>query len=283
MKSFKLFFSALLVLSAGLTLPLSASAQAEPLRLGALPNISARVLLTYYQPMREYLSKELGREVSIVTSANFKTFAQSTSRGEYDMIVTAPNLGMVAKVDQGWQPLASYEPKIPALLVALKKNPNDAVDQLRNKSLALANPQSLVALVGLDWLSQQGMILDKDYKVVLAANDESLGTLLNGGEAPLAMMSMGEYRAKTDAMRGTLRIVKVMKELPGFLVMGNPKMPEAERKRLQTLMLAFPSTDLGKRYLQLSGFKNIGPVDEDGLKYLASFVNQTRAGLDLKN
>lgn len=283
MKSFKLFFSALLVLSAGLTLPLSASAQAEPLRLGALPNISARVLLTYYQPMREYLSKELGREVSIVTSPNFKAFALSTSRGEYDMIVTAPNLGMVAKVDQGWQALASYEPKIPALLVALKKNPNDAVDQLRNKSLALANPQSLVALVGLDWLSQQGLILDKDYKVILAANDESLGTLLNGGEAPLAMMSMGEYRAKTDAMRGTLRIVKVMKELPGFLVMSNPKMPEAERKRLQTLMLAFPSTDLGKRYLQLSGFKNIAPVDEDGLKYLGSFVAQTRTGLGLKN
>ena len=268
----------------GLTWPAASWAQtaSKPLRLGVLPNISARILLTHYQPMREYLSEQLKREVVIETSTNFKTFAQSTSRGEYDLIVTAPNLGLVAKVDQGWKPLASYEPKIPALLVALKQNPNDDVKQLRGKKLALSNPQSLVALVGLKWLSEQGLTQDKDYQVTLAANDESLGVLLNGGEAPMAMMSMGEYKAKSEAMRATLRVVKVMKELPGFMVMSNPKMPAQESAQLQAAMRAFPQTTLGKRYFELSGFKNIGPVDEDGMAFLSSFVDQTRAGLDLK-
>lgn len=268
----------------GLAWPAASWAQtaSKPLRFGVLPNISARILLTHYQPMREYLSEQLKREVVIETSTNFKTFAQSTSRGEYDLIVTAPNLGLMAKVDQGWKPLASYEPKIPALLVALKQNPNDDVKQLQGKKLALSNPQSLVALVGLKWLSEQGLTQDKDYKVTLAANDESLGVLLNGGEAPMAMMSMGEYKAKSEAMRATLRIVKVMKELPGFMVMSNPKMPAQESAQLQAAMRAFPQTTLGKRYFELTGFKNIGPVDEDGMAFLSSFVDQTRAGLDLK-
>ena len=66
----------------GLAWPAASWAQtaSKPLRLGVLPNISARILLTHYQPMREYLSEQLKREVVIETSTNFKTFAQSTNR-----------------------------------------------------------------------------------------------------------------------------------------------------------------------------------------------------------
>ncbi len=272
-----------LMLAAMLTVPATGLAQSPPLRLGVLPNISARVLLTYYQPMQEYLARELGREVVIDTATNFKTFALATSQGKYDIIVTAPNLGLVAMADDNWLPLASYEPKIPALLVALATNSDDSVQQLRGKELALANPQSLVALFGLRWLGDQGLSADKNFKVSLAANDESLSVLLRSGNTPMALMSMGEFRAKTEELRKTLRIVKVIAELPGFLVMANPKLPETDRRRLQSLIRAFPGTDLGKRFLSLSGLQNIGPVDEAGIKLLGSFVDVTRAGLKSGN
>jgi phosphonate transport system substrate-binding protein len=269
------------VLALGLTVLAPAWAQqgTAPFRIGVLPNVSARLILTSYQPMREYFERELKRGVEIATAQDFRAFAENTRRGDYQLIVTAANLGRVAQADSNWQPLAIYDPKIPAILVARADNPNASVAQLRGKSLALANPQSLVALAGLQWLGSQGLQNGTDFKTVTAANDDSLGAVLGTGEAPLAIMSMGEFRAKTEAMRSTLRIVTEIAKLPGFLVMANPALPAAEQQRLKTLILAFPQTEEGKKFFALSGFANIRDVGEPELKPLDAFNEPTRKGL----
>ena len=269
------------VLALGLTVLAPAWAQqgTASFRIGVLPNVSARLILTSYQPMREYFERELKRGVEIATAQDFRAFAENTRRGDYQLIVTAANLGRVAQADSNWQPLAIYDPKIPAILVARADNPNASLAQLRGKSLALANPQSLVALAGLQWLGSQGLQNGTDFKTVTAANDDSLGAVLGTGEAPLAIMSMGEFRAKTEAMRSTLRIVTEIAKLPGFLVMANPALPAAEQQRLKTLILAFPQTEEGKKFFALSGFANIRDVGEPELKPLDAFNDATRKGL----
>lgn len=269
----------LLVLGLTALAPAWAQQGAAPFRIGVLPNVSARLILTSYQPMREYFERELKRGVEIATAQDFRAFAENTRRGDYQLIVTAANLGRVAQADSNWQPLAIYDPKIPAILVARADNPNASVAQLRGKSLALANPQSLVALAGLQWLGSQGLQNGTDFKTVTAANDDSLGAVLGTGEAPLAIMSMGEFRAKTEAMRSTLRIVTEIAKLPGFLVMANPALPAAEQLRLKTLILAFPQTEEGKKFFALSGFANIRDVGEPELKPLDAFNEPTRKGL----
>jgi len=266
--------------------PLLASAQTTsssvvPLTIGVLPNVSARILLATYQPMREYFETALSRPVTIGTAPDFPTFSRRTLAGEYDLVVIAPNLGRVAQIDAGWQPLAIYEPGIPAVMVALKSNPNDDPAQLRGKSLAMANPQSLVALVGQDWLRDQGLRSGLDFRPVLAANDDSLGVLLRGGDAPWAVMSMGEFNAKSPAMRETLRIVSVVARLPGFLVMGNPRLSPALRDQLQSLILAFPPTEPGRRFLGQSGFTGIRPVATADLQFLDPYLDVTRRSLGL--
>jgi phosphonate transport system substrate-binding protein len=249
------------------------------LLIGVLPNVSARLILGQYQPMRDFFSRELKRGVEIVTAPDFRTFSETTQRGEYHLIVTAPNLGRVAQIDSKWEPLAMYEPRIPALLVAMDSNADSSPAQLRGKSLAMANPQSLVALAGLEWLNSQGLKNGRDFKTVLTANDDSLGAVLRSGEAPLAIMSMGEFRAKPEAVRKSLRIVTEIAKLPGFLVMANPALTAGDRQRLKSLVLAFPKTEDGARFFGLSGFANIREVGESDLKSLDAYLEQTRAGL----
>ena len=250
-----------------------------PWALGVLPNISARQLMLHYQPMREDLSQSLGRPVEVVTAVHFKAFAQATAQGQYQLIVTAPNLGRVAQIDHGWVPLGVYEPGIPALLVTSAQQQGDALAQLRGKALALANPQSLVALVGLKWLADRGLRVNTDFRTVQTANDDSLGTLLLSGEAPLAMMSMGEFRAKPEAMQNSLRVVTEMARLPGFFVMASPDMPLAERERVRDWLLAFPSSSAGQRFFRLTGFSGIRPVQAQDLQFLDDYLEPTRRGL----
>ena len=263
----------------GVAMAQTAGSPEAPFSLGVLPNVNARLILTNYQTMREYFQRELKRPAQIATAPDFRQFHQATQRGDYDMIVTAPNLGRLAQVDSKWEPLAMYEPKIPALLVALASNTMANPKQLQGKAVAMANPQSLVALVGVKWLEDQGLKLGKDFKAVITANDDSLGTVLNTGEAPLAIMSMGEFNAKPDALRKTLRIVTEITKLPGFLVMANPNLPKADKQRLKQLVLAFPQTEEGKKFFTLAGFNNIRDVSEAELKQLDDVVNETRKGL----
>jgi phosphonate transport system substrate-binding protein len=266
----------------GLVAPVAQAQKVEPtFTIGVLPNISARLILASYQPMRDYFERELRRSVDIATAADFRQFTERTLRGDYQLIVTAPNLGRVVQLEASWDPLAMYEPRIPALLVALADNPDSSPVQLRGKALALANPQSLVALAGMQWLRGQGLQEGSDYRITLAANDDSLGAVLRSGEAPLAIMSGGEFRAKPESVRKLLRVVSEITQLPGFLVMANPRLPESEKQRLKALILTFPQTEEGRRFFGLSGFSNIRPVLESELKGLDPYVEQTRKGLGL--
>lgn len=246
--------------------------------LGVLPNISARVLLTHYQPMREYLQQSLGRPVDVVTATDFRAFAQATRAGKYDMVVTAPNLGRMAQLDSRWLPVAQYEPGIPALLVASAQR-DTPIAELRGKALALGNPQSLVALVGLRWLGGQGLSQGRDFKVVQTPNDDSLGAVILSGEAPFAIMSMGEFKAKPEALRQSLRIVSQFAVLPGFWVMLHPDTSPADQQKMGAALKALPASDAGKRFFGLSGFTNIRPVVESELAELDAYVETTRRAL----
>ncbi|MSQ71891.1 MAG: phosphate starvation-inducible protein PhoH [Betaproteobacteria bacterium] len=269
------FFAAILTIAT----PATAQTANETYTIGVLPNVSARVILRNYQPMQAYFARELKRKVEIATATDFRAFSAATLRGDYQMVVTAPNLGRVAQLDGKWEPLAIYEPPIPALLVAAADNPNISVGQLKGKSLALANPQSLLALRGLQWLREQGMQDGRDFKVVLAGNDDSLGTMIRSGESPLAMMSMGEFRQIGEATRSTLKIVTEFAKMPGFLAMANPRLGNAERQQLKSLILGFPKSEDGKSFTALAGVANIREVTAAELGALDAFVAQTRAGL----
>lgn len=270
-----------LALIAVLVAATGASAQSAepPLILGVLPNVSARVILANYQPVRSYLERELKRSVEIATAPDFRQFNEATLRGDYHMIVTAANLGRVAQVDGKWEPIAIYEPSIPALLVTGADNPSASAEQLRGKTLAVANPQSLVVLRGLQWLREQGLQEGRDFKISRAGNDDSLGALIRSGEAPMAMMSMGEFRQIGEDVRKSLKIATEMAKVPGFLVMVNPRLDAAEKQQLQAQMLRLPQDGEGKKFFSLTGFSNIREVTRTELESLDSFVVQTRAGL----
>ena len=90
----------------------SAQPAGAPFTIGVMPNLSARVILTNYQPMRAYFERELKRPVEIFTAGDLRSFSQQTQRGDFALAVTAANLGRLAQLDAKWEPLAIYEPQI---------------------------------------------------------------------------------------------------------------------------------------------------------------------------
>jgi phosphonate transport system substrate-binding protein len=246
--------------------------------IGVVPNISARMISTQYQPMAEYFEKGLGRKVAVTTGTNFPNFYQRALGNEFQIMVTAPNLATVSQADGNWEAVAVFEPGIPGLLVGMAGRQNN-LEVLRGKKLAVANPQSLVALAGINWLSSQGFVNNRDYEILRIANDDSLGVSLKTGEAAFALMSQGEFNAKDVELKKILTPVNTFVKLPGFFIMINAKATSSEQQKMKSLILDFPKSEQAKQFFSSTGFTGLQPPTDDQLKFLDSFTESTRQGL----
>ena len=254
-------------------------AWAQAFQVGVLPNLSPRVLLTNYRPLRDHLSAALGMPVEIATAPDFRTFQARTVAGEYDLVVTAANLGRIAQQDAGLTLIAGFEPAIPALLVTLKAAPAASIEALRGKALAVSNPQSMLVLVGKNWLRQRGLSAGTDYEVVWTRNEDSLAQVLTSGSAPLAMMSAGELRAIRPEIGERLSVMEEFARLPNFLLLQGRAMPADRAAVLKAALMAFPATDLGREFTTLTGVRAISPVPEKDLETIDSVTAETREQL----
>lgn len=246
--------------------------------IGVVPNMSARMISTQYQPMADYFENGLGRKVAVTTGTNFPNFYQRALGNEFEIMVTAPNLARVSQADGNWEAVAVFEPGIPGLLVGMAGRQNN-LEFLRGKKLAIANPQSLVALAGINWLSSQGFVNDRDYQILRIANDDSLGISLRTGDAAFALMSQGEFNAKDTELKKILTPINTFVKLPGFFIMVNANVTASEKQKMKSLIFDFPKSEQAKQFFSATGFTGLQPPTDDQLKFLASFMEATRQGL----
>ena len=270
-----------LLAAAGLPLRLRAQGQPQtpPLVLGVVPNVSPRVLAVQYQPMRSYLEGRLMRPVQVVTAPDFSSFHQRAADGQYDLVVIAPNLGTVLLADDKARPLGIFEPGVPALAVALREHAADALELLRGRQLATANPASMVALRGLVWLREQGLEAPRDFITVRAPNEDSLIGLLRSGDVAMALMSRGELNQIGDARRDSLAVVQQFALLPGFMVLAGSRLAAGDGGPLRQAMLDFfasPASDSFRASTGVQGLRDISRADR---AVLTPLVDATRRAL----
>lgn len=251
---------------------------AAAFQVGVVPNVSARIILTNYRPMREYLADKLGRTVEIVTATDLREFQRRTLEGAYDLVFTPANLALVAEEDGKLDVLGGFEPPIPALFVTRKDAPVASLEALRGKALALANPQSLVAMSAKATLAGAGLRADADYRPTWARNEDSLAQLLSGGDAPMAAMSMGEFRILRDEIRQSLEF-REFARVPNFIALaGKPMAPEG-LAQLRAVLGAFGETELGREFQSLTGVQRIRSVPDADRAAVAPVLAETRAAL----
>ncbi len=270
--------ASLVLLSGGLAaMPAMALAQRPPLELGLLPHISVRTLVAHYRPMREHLEHALGRPVHLSTAPHWGAFHQRALQYEYDLMVTAIHIARLAQLDRDYRPLVQFMPDIECLLVCAAARPLASVAGLRGHTLVLANPQSLVAVRGRQWLADNGLRQDVDFTLMRVPTDDSAGTVLVRGDAIGALVSSGEFRAIPEAVRMQLQVVTRFAQVPGFVVMASPRLAADDLAAARAALLALDARSAeGRAFLQLTGLQSIRAVPEGLMASMDPLVAATR-------
>ena len=264
---------------APLPLPIAAP-RSGVLVIGVLPNIAAATLTTQYQHLSRYLERSDGQKVRIVISTNFKEFFESTMKGDFDLAVTAPHFARVAQLDRAMIALVSYQPRINALLIAPIDSKVAGSRDLRERTVAFANPQSLVAMYGQQWLSKQGLEPKTDYEIKGARTDLGVGRMVLSGDAVAAILSNGEFRALPPEESARMKIVEVIARIPNFVVLAHPRMDRVRLGQIKTQLKNFlADPEDGVPFAQATGLTAMTDVDEAQLRELDSFVEPTRRSM----
>ena len=260
--------------------PVARAAGDVALVIGVLPNVAAATLAAQYQSMQRYIERVTGRKVRVVVPASFKAFFDSTMAGEFDLAVAAPHLARVAQLDRSLIPLVAYEPVINALFVAPSNSSITGPRDVRERAVVFANPQSLVAMYGQQWLRQQNMEPGRDYEVKAARTDLGVGRMLLSSEATAAIMSNGEFRLLPSDESARLKIVEVFARIPNFIVLAHPRLPSDQQASLKAQLKSFLTDKAdGVPFAQATGFTAIVDVDDKVLRELDSFVVATRRAM----
>ena len=255
--------------------------ETAPLEIGVLPNISARVLLTQYQPLRGYLEREMHRQVQVSTAPDWTTFHRRTAALEYDIVVTAAHVARLEQVEHGYVPLLAISPNIKGLIVSAKTRPLANIAALQGQTLVLSNPQSLVTFRGIQWLAENGLRAGTDFKTINTPTDDSVGNVVARGDAVAAMLSGGEYRTIPEAIQSQLQLLTAFAEVPGFIVLANPRMAAADRQAIKETLQRFASgTDEGKTFFQLTGFVALREPEPGLMEGMDAYLAQTRRALN---
>jgi phosphonate transport system substrate-binding protein len=257
--------------------PVAAQPLADTLVVGILPFINSTTLMAQYEGLKTYLERQGPQKVRIVLPANFKAFYDGLMSGAFDLAVAAPHFARVAQQDGRMVALAMYEPRINAQFVAPADSTLTLPRDVRGKVVAFANPTSLVAMYGQQWLRQQNLEMGKDYEVRGARTDMGVGRMLLSGDAVAAVMSNGEFRALPTDESSRLKIVDVVARIPNFVIVGHPRLGNERLAKLKAQLLVLPADkEDGAAFSKATGVSSIVDADEAQLRELDAYVAQTR-------
>ncbi len=256
-----------------------ARAELPPLSFGVFPNLSARQVVEIYRPLAEALEKSLNREVVVYSARDFRTFAQRTAKGEYDILLTAPHLAWLARQDAGYRPLLKYAVPTHGLLVVHKDSPLLTPEALRGKTMARADALAVTVLAVQAELAARGLRAGVDYQVRDAGTHNNAVMQVINQRVDAAALGMHPYRLLAPDLRAQLRVLLETPPVSSLMTLTHPRLRDSEAQAIRRALLAFAASTTGKTFMERGGYGGYAPVDGQELRAFRPYALEVQERL----
>lgn len=231
--------------SLGLVRPAAASTSPPPLRVALVPYLSARAMLTQFEPLREHLEATLVRPVEFYTASSFAALLDSVRTGQQPFTLMPMHLARIAVADWG-HVLALRATRVSRVeMVAPRSLKLADPESLRGRKVAVIDPLSITTLMMRRWL--QGQRMEGAVQLVGVPTVSAAAVALGRGEVDAMVAAQGQSLDVPWLTPDVLVVVAVLGEVlsPGFVALRD--VPAAERAAFSQAMLAYvaPAGRLG--------------------------------------
>jgi phosphonate transport system substrate-binding protein len=215
----------------------------KTIRLALLPDENASTIIQNAKPLELHLEKILGREVNVVVTTDYSSMIEAMRFGRIDVAYFGPFSYVLARSRApGIEPFAvgldaRGSPTYTSVFIVLADSPLKSLSQARGLNVGYGDPASTSShLAPRALMQEQGLVGDKDYKVIHLGTHDAVARAVETGKVPLGALSrpIFESLVKSGKLDGArLRILAESRPIPNYpmvLQSGlNPKLKEQIR------------------------------------------------------
>ena len=248
------------------------------LEIGIHPYLSARTVLTTYQPLQQYLQTQLQRPVLFITAPNFRTFVERTQRGEYRFVLTAPHFARLAQREAGYLPMLRTKRDLHGVLVVNQDSPLQHVSELRGKTVATPDSIAIITMLGVQLLRANDLKPGQDVVLrAMPSHDAAVLALQKGNGVAAAMVSATALQQMPQELRDSIRTLATSNAVPPIMYLAHPKTPRREVADMTALLLEFTeNTPEGRKFISEIGHLGLRPPTTTEMKRLDPYVSDLK-------
>jgi len=243
-----------------------------PLVMGIFPRRQATQTTELYAPLAAYLSRELGREVRLVTAKDFDAFWDGVEQRRFD-IVHYNQFHYVRSADK-YRVIAHNEEfgtgTVAGALYVRKDSGINEIAQLRGRKIVFGGgTDAMMSYILPSYLLLQAGLQHADYETVFAKNPpNSLISMFHGqADASGAGDILIDLPVVRNAMdTSTVKYLGMTERVLHLPWAVRKDMPKALSARIQALLVGLKTSEDGRAILaraEMTGFGAARDVDYD--------------------
>jgi phosphonate transport system substrate-binding protein len=256
------------------------NASAE-IKFGTLPRQSEAEMHAMFDPLAEYLTKEMGEKVSLVIPKTFQAFKEEVKAGRLDVGFSNPLIYVEVKKQVNIEPLAlSSEVKsgtrMRGILVARKDSGIAKPQDLKGKKISFMDKDSAGGYIyQMLLLSKAGLDVKNDFTILpFAKKHVNVCAAVINKTADAGGIREDELdKVKDQVDISQLKIVGYTDYFPNWPFFATPKLNRDAAEKIRAALLKLkpndPQNEKILKSARLTGFIPVSDKDYDELRKAA--------------
>jgi phosphonate transport system substrate-binding protein len=256
--------------------------RADPplLKVALLPDENAGTVIANNRKLKEYLEKELGKEIELVVTTDYSSMIEAMRHGRLDLAYFGPLSYVLARQKSAIEPFAALRSKgsttYQALLIGNVAQGVTSVDDIKDKDVAFGDTASTSShLIPKAMLAEKGLKAGTDYREHFVGAHDAVALTVQNGKAQAGGLSKPIFEALVARGLIDKAKVKVLQESRPYpqypWTMRSDLKPELKEK-IRAAFLNLNDKEVLKPF-KADGFGPIADKDYDVIRDLAKLLN----------
>lgn len=235
-----------LFLSAAIAAAVNADT-ADSFSLARAPQRSEIATIRDWQPLADYLTREINSDFQLKTYSSRADFEQSLIRGEPDFVFLSPYYHTVAHKRHGYIPLIRSSKELKGILVVRRDSPFQSVQDLDGKTFAFPSPNAFAASLYMRALLKEHEHINL-HPIYVETHDNVYRNVLIG-RVDASGGVVRTFDQEPSPLRDQLRIIFETPATPSHPLSVHPRVPATVRDAVAEAFLNLQTTDEGRELL----------------------------------
>jgi len=238
-----------------------------------VPYLPARRLVSLYAPLVPLFERVLGKPVEISSAPDYGQHLQRLRAGDYDIVADSLIIARIAEREHGYIPVARTKSPLEPLLVVPVGATIQNLAGLAGGTIAVTDRTAALSVIGLHHLRERGLVLGRDFRVLVSGSHANSLHRLLAGEASAAIVSRTTLKQVDAALAQRVRVLDPLSTgLSAVVYHIAPRLAHYAAP-LERALIEFANQQAeGRAFVEALGHEALLPVRAEEMKALDPLV-----------